>query len=161
MDSSDRSPEEQRGKTVVEQSLAALPTPEQLPDADWVVFDGQCVFCTRQVSTLHRLDGGKRLAFISLHDDRVTERCPDLTHEMLMEQMYVITPDDRRFGGAEAVRYLTRRLPVLWILAPLLHLPLTMPLWHKLYRWIANRRYRIAGKVDDCDSGTCDLHFKK
>ena len=138
-----------------------LPTPQEAPEADWVIYDGKCVFCKRQVATLHRFDGSNRLAFVSLHDPRVAERCPDLTFEMLMDQMYVVTQDDRRYGGADAVRYLTRRLPRLWFAAPLLHFPFSMPLWRMLYRYIANRRYKIAGKTDDCEGGTCDLHFKK
>ena len=46
-----------------------------------VLYDGECSFCTRGVSRLNRLDGGNRLAFVSLHDPLVAERYPDLSHD--------------------------------------------------------------------------------
>ncbi|MBD54454.1 MAG: thiol-disulfide oxidoreductase, partial [Rhodopirellula sp.] len=101
-----------------------LPDPNKFPDADVVIFDGQCNFCKSQIRTLQRLNCcGDRLAYISLHDPRVAQNYPDLTHKMMMEQMYVVDQAGRRHGGADAVRYLTRRLPTLWLAAPLLHLP--------------------------------------
>lgn len=142
--------------------LPQLPTPNQHPQADVVLFDGNCVFCTNGVQTLHRLDGKNRLAFLSIHDPLVAEKYPDLKFEMLMEQMYVIPHHalDKRYGGAAAIRYLSRRLPKLWIAAPLLHVPFSMPFWQFLYRQVAKRRYRLAKrKGDACESGSCELHF--
>jgi predicted DCC family thiol-disulfide oxidoreductase YuxK len=54
----------------------------------------------------------------------------------------------------EAVRYLSRRLPLLWPLAVPLHVPGSLPIWERLYRFIARNRYRIAGS---CEEGTCRL----
>jgi predicted DCC family thiol-disulfide oxidoreductase YuxK len=73
--------------------------------------------------------------------------------------MYVITPEGRRYGGAAAFRYLTRRLPRLWILAPLLHLPFSLPLWQWAYRQVARRRYQLA-KSEPCEGDVCKVHFK-
>ncbi|TWU06343.1 thiol-disulfide oxidoreductase DCC family protein [Stieleria varia] len=141
-------------------STPKLPDPDENPDADVVLFDGHCNFCRAGVESLSRLDwGGKRLAFLSLHDGRVAERYPDLTFDQLMEQMYVIDGADRRHGGADAVRYLTRRLPLLWLAAPIMHLPGSAGLWRWLYHQVAKRRYKIAGK--SCDNGTCQVHFDK
>ena len=133
-----------------------------------VIYDGKCVFCDRQVRNLRWWDGGDRLAFISLHDPLVIERYPDLTHDQMMDQMFVIPAKstgrgDQRYGGAEAIAYLATQFPKLWLLAPVLNFPLAMPLWQWGYRQVANRRYKIAGKQDDaCEpEGTCDLHFKK
>ena len=96
-----------------------LPDPDAFSDADVVIYDGHCNFCRSQINTLHRFDCcGHRLAYLSLHDPRTSRRYPDLTHEMLMEQMYVIDRQGQRHEGSNAVRYLTRRLPTLWIAAP-------------------------------------------
>jgi predicted DCC family thiol-disulfide oxidoreductase YuxK len=126
------------------------------------------VFCTSQVRNLKRFDGKNRLAFVSLHDSFVADQFPDLTYEQLMEQMYLVPYtesgySDRRLGGMAAVRYLTRKLPKLWILAPILHIPFTHRIQQWAYQQIAKRRYKIAGKNDDtCDEdGTCELHFRK
>jgi hypothetical protein len=42
--------------------------------------------------------------------------------------------------GADAIRYLARRLPALWPLLPVLRLPGSMPAWRWLYRKLADRR---------------------
>lgn len=136
---------------------AALPSPEERPDADVVIYDGDCRICTGQIRRLARWDRGGRLSYLSLHDPRVRDRYPDLTHDALMKEMYVIDRGGRRHPGALAIRYLSRRLPALWWLAPLLHLPGTRPIWSWLYRQVANRRYRF-GRTAQCDGGTCHLH---
>jgi predicted DCC family thiol-disulfide oxidoreductase YuxK len=137
---------------------ANLPDPDTLNDADLVIYDGQCNFCSSSVASLRRLDCcGNRLSFISLHDPRVAERYDDLSHQQLMEQMYVVDRSDRRHGGAEAVRYLSRRLPLLWIVAPILHIPGSARLWQWLYRQVARRRYAIAGK--SCENDVCKIHL--
>lgn len=135
---------------------AELPDPDAVSDADVVIYDGQCNFCRSQVRKLNRLDCcGNRLSFLSLHDPRVAERYPDLTHDDLMEQMYVIDGQARRHAGADAVRYLSRRLPTLWIAVPILHLPGTASLWRWLYGQVAKRRYKLAGKT--CENDVCKL----
>lgn len=139
-------------------SAAPLPAPIDLPEADIVIYDGHCRFCTNSVSWLRRLSG-ERLAFLSLHDDEVARRYPDLTHEQLMAEMVVVDRNETRRGGAAAFRYLTRRLPPLWLLAPLLHIPFSLGLWKFLYRQVAKRRY-LLGKTADCENGSCSIHFR-
>ncbi|MBM4005108.1 MAG: DUF393 domain-containing protein [Planctomycetes bacterium] len=137
-----------------------LPTPADHPRADVVIFDGHCRFCRAQVARLHAWDGGQRLAFVSLHEPLIAEKYPDLSHDQLMREMVIVDRFGQRHAGASAVRYLSRRLPWMWPLAPLLHIPLSLPLWQWLYRQIAIRRYRW-GRVDDCESGSCEVHFRK
>jgi predicted DCC family thiol-disulfide oxidoreductase YuxK len=140
-------------------SVVALPEPVDRPEADVVVYDGQCRFCRRQVGLLNRLDRGQRLAYLSLHDPRVAERYPELSHDQMMREMYVMTPQHRAYGGAVALRYLSRRLPTLWWLAPLLHLPGSLPLWSFLYRQVAGVRYRLMGRPS-CDNDACRVHLR-
>lgn len=142
-----------------------LPDPDSLTGADVVIYDGDCNFCRSQVGNLRRLDRrGDRLAFISLHDERVTQRYPDLSHDQLMDQMYVVDTDGNRHGGSDAVKYLSRRLPILWPAMPVLHFPGTAWLWRWGYRQVAKRRYKLAGKSGNpgCDDGgSCSIHFDK
>ena len=100
----------------------------------------------------------EKLAYVSLHDPAVRARWPDLTHEQLMREMYVIENQGRRHAGAGAFRFLSRQLKGLWVLAPFLHIPGSLPLWQYLYRQIARVRYRF-GRVDACAGGTCSVHF--
>ena len=138
-----------------------LPDPKDFPGSDVVIYDGKCNFCKAQVARLHWLDGKNRLTFLSLHDERVKELCPDLSFEDLMEQMYVVTPNGESYGGAAAVRYLSRRLPKIWFAAPLMHIPFSLPVWQWMYQKVAERRYRIAGMTEECEGGTCQIHFDK
>ena len=136
-----------------------LASPDERPDSDVVIYDGQCRICTGQIERLARWDRGRRLSYLSLHDPRVVDRCPDLSHNAMMKEMYVVDRRGRRHAGASALRYLSRRLPTLWWLAPVLHLPGTLPLWRWLYQQIAKRRYRF-GRIEACDAGSCHLHAK-
>ncbi len=137
-----------------------LPRPGDRPESAVVIFDGQCQFCRAQVQRLARWDSRAHLAFVSLHDPWVAEHYPDLTHEQLMDEMYVIPSTGERYHGAGAFRYLTRQLPRLWLLAPLLHIPFSLPLWQWGYRWVAKQRYRW-GKIADCENDACAVHFGK
>lgn len=136
---------------------ADLPDPDARPDADVVIFDGHCNFCRGGVERLNWLDRGNRLAFISLHDPRVAQRYSDLSHDDLMLQMYVIDRQGNRHAGSEAVRYLSRRLRLLWPTVPILHLPGSAGLWRWMYLQVARRRYRLAGK--NCGSDGCKIHL--
>lgn len=122
------------------------------PALDTVLFDGACRFCRGQIAVLRRLDVGGRLRFVSLHDTEAGRDFPELPPQELARQMYVVDTRGRARGGAEAVRYLTRRVPLLWPLALPLHVPGSLPLWNALYRFVARHRYSIAGA---CDEGTC------
>lgn len=123
-----------------------------------VLYDGHCRFCQAQIARLKKWDGGNRLQAISLHDPVVQERWPDISPERLMEEMCVVGTDGGRYWGPEAFRYLSRHLPSLWWLAPLMHIPGSMYLWRPLYRLVARNRYRLFGKAEECEEGTCSLH---
>jgi predicted DCC family thiol-disulfide oxidoreductase YuxK len=143
--------------TVSMQSAVHLPSPVERPEADVVIYDGNCRICTRQVARLPWWDRQGRLAYLSLHDPEVARRYPDLTHEMLMRDMYVVDRAGGRHRGAAALRYLSRRLRRLWWLAPLLHIPFSLPIWQWLYRQIADRRYWW-GRVEGCGDEACEVH---
>jgi predicted DCC family thiol-disulfide oxidoreductase YuxK len=141
-------------------SQLPLVDPSQRPEADVIIFDGQCRFCRAQVARLARWDKRGRLAFISLHDPRVAQWYPDLTHDALMEDMYLIDRQGRRHRGAAALRYLSRKLWPLCLVAPLLHIPGSLPLWQWGYRQVARRRY-LGGRIDECSEGACGLHWTR
>ncbi len=124
------------------------------PARDTVIYDGHCRFCRSQIALLRRLDLAGSLDFVSQHEPSVPRDFPELSADDLHAQMYVVDRGGHARGGAEAVRYLSRRLPLLWPLAVPLHVPGSMPLWRALYRIVARNRFRIAGT---CDEGTCRL----
>lgn len=131
-----------------------MTTTQTKPDRDTVLYDGQCRFCRSQIGILRRLDWGRQLQFTSLHDPSVAADFPEIPQSRLRDEMVIVDRVGRARGGAEAVRYLSRRLPPLWPLAVLLHIPGSLPVWRWLYAFIAKRRLLIAGR---CDDGTCRL----
>ena len=124
------------------------------PTRDTVLYDGKCRFCRSQIALLRSFDLSGSLAFTSLHDPSVACEFPEIPLEELHRQMYVVDLQGQARGGADAVRYLSRRLVLLWPLALLLHIPGTLPIWQRLYAFIARHRLRIAGS---CEDGTCRL----
>jgi predicted DCC family thiol-disulfide oxidoreductase YuxK len=140
----------------VAEEFIPLPSPADRPEADVVIYDGHCKFCTASVRKLHRFDGRGRLAFLSLHDPETSRRYPDLTYDEMMQYLFVIPADGRRLRGAEGFKYLSTRLPALFWMAPLLYLPGLMPLWQWLYRKFAKTRYRF-GRIESCENGSCQI----
>lgn len=132
-----------------------LPSPQDRPEADVIIFDGSCIFCRRQVARLHWADWWRQLAFVPLQDPLVAERFPDLSQEQLYAKVWLVARDGRRFGGADAIRRLSGKLPLLFLLFPLMHLPGSRRFWHWGYAQIAKRRYRLGGR--DCESGACGV----
>ncbi len=131
-----------------------LPDPGDQPGSPVVVYDGQCNFCRAGVRRLRKLDWTGKLTFLSLHDSRVGTFCPGRSAGQLNEEMVIVTPGGVQHGGAEALKYLTRTLPVLYPAMPVMHFPGTGWLWRAGYRQLAKRRYSIAGKT--CDD-TCKV----
>jgi predicted DCC family thiol-disulfide oxidoreductase YuxK len=114
-----------------------------------VIYDGMCEFCRAQIGLLKCLDLWGVLQFESLHSERISSEFPMISHEDLLKRMYVVSSDHFIYGGADAVKYISRKLILLWPIALLLHIPYTMPLWNMMYDFIARNRYRIAGKCTD------------
>jgi predicted DCC family thiol-disulfide oxidoreductase YuxK len=122
------------------------------PVRDTVLYDGRCGFCRQRVANLQRADLWHRLTFISLHDESVARDFPEVPAERLHDEMVVIDTHGHVRGGATAVRYLSRTLPLLWPLALVLHVPGSLPIWNWLYRLVARNRMRLAGS---CETDAC------
>jgi predicted DCC family thiol-disulfide oxidoreductase YuxK len=106
-----------------------------------VLFDGECPLCVCWSDRLRRWDRHGRLALLPLSDPRVARRFPELDPAELRRQIHVWDPGAQRWRrGIHALRHLSRRVPRLWWVAPLLHLPLSAPLWQRGYMAIAESR---------------------
>jgi predicted DCC family thiol-disulfide oxidoreductase YuxK len=120
-----------------------------------VLFDGRCAFCRKSVSLLRRLDW---LGRFDCRDARDVANLPPcgvpLDPQRFLEEMHVVTPDGKRtYAGYRAVRWIAWRLPLLWPLAPFLHLPGAVRLGSRIYRWIARNRFKLV----PCRHGVCTV----
>lgn len=118
-----------------------------------VLYDGDCAFCRGSVALARRLDWGRRLTFVNVRADAPLLHEPPVAGAPLLEQMHVVTPGGRLYGGYAAVRAIAWRLPLLWPVAPLLHLPGITQLGDRVYKWVARNRFQLV----PCQHGACAI----
>ncbi len=125
----------------------------------WIVlYDGLCRFCTAQAKKLVRVVGKSRVESVSFQSEGVLARFPGVTHEACMLRMHVVRPDGRVFAGAEAVMRAVTLVPIVGWLALIYYVPGIRQLADFVYRFVAKNRYRLFGRAEECDGGTCHLH---
>jgi predicted DCC family thiol-disulfide oxidoreductase YuxK len=120
-----------------------------------VLYDGSCPLCKRSVGILKRLDWLKRLSYQDARDvEHLPEASVPLEPERLLQEMHVVTPNRRRaYAGFRAFRWMAGRLPIFWVLWPLLFIPGVPWIGQRLYRWVAKHRYHLV----PCRHGACAL----
>jgi predicted DCC family thiol-disulfide oxidoreductase YuxK len=136
--------------------------PGTAPSRPVVLYDGHCRFCKRQMANLVHLARRDAIEPLSFQDEGVLERFEGLTYDACMQAMHLVTPEGRVYRGMEAaVRAVVTR-PILGAFAWVYYLPGIKQLLDAIYRWIARRRYRIAGRelaTEGCEGGTCSVHL--
>ncbi len=117
-----------------------------------MLYDGDCGFCTRWRDRMLPKDRHGRVEWLSVHDPSVASRFPALDRADAMRQMYVYAPDGSLHKGSEGWRQLFGVLHGLTWVAALYRIPGAPYLIGLLYRFIANRRYRLS-----CSTAACRL----
>jgi predicted DCC family thiol-disulfide oxidoreductase YuxK/uncharacterized membrane protein YphA (DoxX/SURF4 family) len=116
-----------------------------------VIYDGLCPLCLRTVTILGYLDLHDRLALANLEDPEAHLVVPPtVTSADLHTQMHVIDPAGRAYNGFLAFRALTRLLPPLWPIFPLVYLPGVTWLGARAYSHIAVSRARVPCRAASC-----------
>jgi predicted DCC family thiol-disulfide oxidoreductase YuxK len=123
-----------------------------------VLYDGDCRFCTRSAHGIQRRFGRDRIAIANFQTPGVLEAHPGVTHEAAMKKMQVVRADGRVFAGAEAVARLVAGVRFVGWLAYAYYVPGLRQLADLVYAFIARHRYRLFGRAEPCESGTCHLH---
>jgi predicted DCC family thiol-disulfide oxidoreductase YuxK len=125
------------------------------PHRAQILYDGQCALCCKSVALLRRLDWLNVLTYVNVRDPDQLAAC-DLPVEpaRLLEEMHLLTPGRRQLlHGFHAFRWMAWRLPLLWLLAPLLYLPGVPSLGQRAYLWVARNRFRLV----PCHGGVCTI----
>lgn len=132
-------------------TIAAAPEKRQAI----VLFDGACPLCRKSVALLKRLDWLKRLSYQDARDEEhLPKSAVRFEPARMLQEMHLLTPSRKRaYAGFRAFRWIAGRLPVFWVIWPLLFVPGVARLSQKLYLWVARNRFRLAA----CRDGDCTL----
>jgi predicted DCC family thiol-disulfide oxidoreductase YuxK len=106
-----------------------------------MIYDGECGFCVRSMAWLLAFDGLKQ---IGIRDFRVNPS-PIVTDAQLEKALYLVVTDGRKLAGFDAYQYAVLRVPGLWWLVPLFHVPVVSRLVGRpIYNWVAASRVRLS-----------------
>lgn len=111
-----------------------------------ILFDGQCVMCSRGVRFVYRHDhaGVFRFAAQDTDEGRALLGRAELPGEV------IVKIGDREIGGADALIYVAAQLGWPWKATLAFKVvPRGMRNW--IYRLVARNRHRLFGKRETCD----------
>ena len=109
-----------------------------------VVYDGQCIVCSRSVKLLAKWDRNHELEIIPSQTPGVRERFAWITPRAYVDSIQVVrTEDGRTWQAAAALEELLNVLPKGRLISWLFRIPFVRPLADKFYRWFARNRYKL------------------
>ena len=118
-------------------------TSSELTGKAWVLYDGECAFCTRWVEfwsgTLRR----RNIETARLQEPWVEQRL-HLSGEQLLYDIRLSTADGQLISGANVYLYVWRRIWWAWPLYAIFSLPGCNKLIHAGYRWFARNRHCVS-----------------
>ncbi len=106
-----------------------------------VLYDADCGICTQVSRALLRLDARRLLVLLPLQSAEVADAPP---REELADSLHAVDAAGNWFRGARATVEIARRLPALWIVSAVAHLPGAMTILELGYRVVAANRRRLS-----------------
>ena len=89
-----------------------------------ILYDSLCALCNQSVRIVKRLDWLHRFIYSDIQDwESVHARHPQLDREATLSAMHIVRPDGKIYAGYEAIRQISRELPLFFWVYPLLYLP--------------------------------------
>ncbi len=118
-----------------------------------ILYDSKCDFCTASVMALKKIDWLGQLELRDLHKKESYKGINIQKKEA--EKIVHAISGGKATTGFFAFRTIAWRVPVFWLLAPILYLPGAAFVGKATYKWITEHRTMLYGK---CSSGTCAIH---
>ena len=122
-----------------------VPAPEA-----WVLYDADCPNCTRFARRFEKLLASRDFAILPLQIPWVRERFNELDDTSYLAEMRLLFPDDKKYGGADALIEIARHYWWAWPAYALGHISPFPALMRAGYRWLARNR--------TCTTNACDIH---
>ncbi len=118
----------------------------------WVLYDADCRICRRLAHRARRPLERRHFSLEPLQTQWVRERL-QMSERQLLDEMRLLTPDGRCFGGADAVLQIAECFWWTWPIRRLARLKVINRGLHAAYRWFARNR--------GCASGQCNIATQK
>ena len=116
-----------------------------------IIYDGECLFCTRALRVLGWVDVSRAMQIYDSHATAlIAARFPMLHGADFDQAMFAVTDRGDVFRGYFAFKALVRKLPLTWPLLPLFYLPGSNRIGPQLYAWVARNRRRFGCTTDVC-----------
>ena len=107
-----------------------------------VFMDGECAVCNITSSVLNATDRARSTEVVDYHED-TSYRDRGIEDAAAATGLHVIdTKTGEVFAGFDAIRRLTREVPLLWPLRPVFALLAALGIGDKLYAFVAKHRPR-------------------
>lgn len=120
-----------------------------LPAKGWVLYDGECGFCSRWLQFWQPTLARHGFGIAALQEPWVTQQL-QLPPEELLYDIRLLTREGESVSGANVYLQVTRRIWWAWPFYAVFSLPGFNGLIHVGYRWFARNRY--------CVSHACRLY---
>jgi predicted DCC family thiol-disulfide oxidoreductase YuxK len=109
-----------------------------------------------------RLAGNARLRRVPLISEEADQCLGDLSREQRLSRAWLIAPDGRRWGGAEAIWHALYLVPLLGLLLrPLRWLPGFHSISEQVYWWVASHRGSAACRLDQPTRGETEADARR
>ena len=124
-----------------------------------ILFDGVCNLCNQSVLFVIKRDRDDRFRFSPLQSDYALSHLSASNNLNKRPDSVILIENGKVYSESTAALRIARKLSGLW---PLLYGFIIVPKFIRnyVYRWIADRRYRIWGKTDSCMVPTAKLKDK-
>jgi predicted DCC family thiol-disulfide oxidoreductase YuxK len=120
-----------------------------------VLYDGECPLCCKTTAILRRFDWLHLLRFHNCRDAAgIPANNAHLDPARMIAEMHVLAGDrETVYSGFRAVRWIAGRVPLLWLLYPLMFVPGVPRIGQRVYLWIARNRFQLV----PCRDGVCSI----
>lgn len=120
--------------------------PERTGDAarGWVLYDGNCPFCTGAAARFGSLLRRHHFDLAPLQTSWARKRL-GLAFDESLTEMKLMACDETVYGGAEALAQIARRIWWAWPLFALAQIPGVMIFFRVIYRGVAANRHCLNG----------------
>ena len=114
------------------------------PAIGWVLFDGSCGFCRTWVVYWEKTLRRRGFDIAPLQDTWVRERLGGLSEDELLSDLRLLLSDGRQLRGADAYRYVMRRIWWAYPIYVLSVVPVLRGVFDWGYRTFADNRYHVS-----------------